>query len=255
MKKKSFLCSLMFLFTLSILNAPFPFFDLSGQDLMASSTVTYYDMWDYMCHDNWQNKHMDGSHKMINKVKDNNTSLLFTKTSLGYPFELFMLIGNEIYMKYEGLKWPGDSGTTFEKASTYRYYKGGEFLWCPRYVYSRQKWSTGWFHECYVTNCAHDRSQSGSMNASAFYQSAVAFGGDVGTKPCVIITDTYGSGEDQKWESYYYVKEYGLVRWNMSYWDYNQGKLVIERQSDFNYQKNGTYSEYAPCWPAQDCNW
>jgi hypothetical protein len=76
-------------------------------DASSISSYELYDMWDYMCHDNWQTRFMTGSHPMRNKVKDGNQTLLFIKTTSGYPFEVFNLYSSNIYMKYEGTQWPG----------------------------------------------------------------------------------------------------------------------------------------------------
>lgn len=213
-----------------------------------------YDMWDYMCHDNWSTKYMDGSHKMRNKVKDSNQALLFIKTSDGYPFEYFWLQNSNIYVKYEGMKWPGEQGTTYDKAGTYRFYKIGEFRWCPRYVTHNCTWSTGTYKECWVDACEKDYSTTHSMSGKAVYHSSYSFGGDVGTKACVEVQHVYGSSPSIR-ESYFYVKEYGLVRWEYRYW--NGSSYVLQQSSVFNDEKNGSFNEYTSCWPTEDCdsNW
>jgi len=137
---------------------------------IALAPITYYDMWDYMCHDNWANEYMEGSHTMKNIVY-NDSILISIKHTDGYPYEVRDLIGDQIYMSYESMKWPGEGypgpldppGTDYELAGTYRFYLPGTFLWCPRYIANNDEWYTGNFRQCYVSACQKEKKDTFQM--------------------------------------------------------------------------------------------
>ena len=91
------------------------------------------------------------------------------KTDEGYPFEYFRLQNNSIFVKYEGMTWPGEFGDKDDEAGTYRFYEVGEFFWCPRYLEDEEEWDSGTFRQCWVDKCVNDNSDSFSLEWTANY--------------------------------------------------------------------------------------
>ncbi len=73
-----------------------------------------------------------------------------------------------------------------------------------------------------------------------------------GRKPCVIIQHRYYIEGLYHHEAYFYVKEYGLVKWSHDAQDSNNNWINFG-YTVFNYEAVGSFNEVCPCWPTSEC--
>jgi hypothetical protein len=152
-----------------------------------------------------------------------------------------------ICMRFETGAYDPFFGGGWDDPYTCRKWDAADYRVFPRYVTNGQEFHTTTFTQKYYdAGCNFVQQTSFGFICKVVFKPAMQFYGDIGTRDAIEL-NTYWKGDpdeidDQNKEVYYYVKEFGLVKY------VNVENGVAINTVWFNQRVYWTFPYVAPCW-------